>query len=317
MSAAAALHPPPLADWLVGEFISRPGLVLVVGEPGAKKTYAILDMAVCLAMGEAWLERPTSRGGVVWIDEESGAARFLKRLGQVMRAHEAPAGLPFHLSSLSGFDLRDADDIRTLSDKAGERDASLIVIDPLVGAIPGTDENSVFHLAPILRSLRALADRVSAAVVLIHHTNKAGIYRGSSHLRGAVDLMVQVRGKAHTPLIEFETLKTRDIPPQHFAAEIHFEPPEEHTMRVWLTPADLAQARLAVHSERPLSAAAQHVLDYLGEQGPSPTAKITSSAQSCTPEQARSAIYQLKKMGIIERVDDGGVGMAATYGLIE
>jgi hypothetical protein len=316
MSAASALHPPPLGDWLLGGLLSRPGLAMVVGEAGSKKTYAVLDLAVCLALGEDWLERPTARGGVLWIDEESGAARFLNRLGQVMRAHEAPADLPFHLSSLSGFDLRDADDMKTLTDKAREAAASLIVIDPLVGAIPGADENSVFHLAPVLRSLRTLAGRVDAAVVLIHHTNKAGIYRGSSHLHGAVDLMLQVRSKTHTPFIEFQTLKTRDIPLQHFAAQAHFDPPGEDPKRVWLSPADLAQARLAVHSEQPLSPASQHVLDYLEAHGPSPTPEITASAQSCTPQQARSAIYQLRKMGVIERVDDGKAGVPATYGLI-
>jgi hypothetical protein len=273
-------------------------------------------MAVCLALGEEWLDRPTSEGSVLWIDEESGAVRFLNRLGQVMRAHGAPADLPFQLSSLSGFDLQDSHDIKTITEKAKDCYASLIVIDSLVGAIPGADENSVFHLAPILRSLRTLAGKVGAAVVIIHHTNKAGIYRGSSHLRGAVDLMLKVHSKTHPPFIEFETLKTRDIPLQHFAAEIHFDPPKENTQRVWLSPTDLAQARLAVHSSQPLSSAARHILDYLGKHGPSPIKKITQSAQSCTPDQARNALYQLKKMGIIERVDEGKAGVPAMYGLI-
>ncbi|KPK22591.1 MAG: hypothetical protein AMK69_19495 [Nitrospira bacterium SG8_3] len=128
--------------------------------------------------------------------------------------------------------------------------------------------------------------------------------------------MLQVHSKTHTPFIDFRTLKTRDIPHQHFAAEIHFEPPHEDTQRVWLTPADLAQARLAFHTDQPLSPAAQHILDYLKAHGPSPTKALTRSADTCTPEQVRSAVYRLVRIGIIERTNEGSKGTPAIYGLV-
>jgi hypothetical protein len=158
---------------------------------------------------------------------------------------------------------------------------------------------------------------LDAAVILIHHTNKSGIYRGSTHLRGAVDLLLMVHSRRDTPLIEFQTIKTRDIAHQSFAAQIHFDPPHNAPERVWLTPAGLPETRLAVRTGQSPSPAAQHILDYLHAHGPSPTKKITRTAQTCTPQQARNAIFRLIKFGLIERIDSGGQGRSAHYALVE
>jgi hypothetical protein len=43
----------------------------------------------------------------------------------------------------------------------------------------------------VLGSVRFIRDALGCAVLLVHHANKAGGYRGSSALHGAVDLMVR------------------------------------------------------------------------------------------------------------------------------
>ena len=54
-TAAEALLPQPPIDWIVETLISAGTVSLVYGDPGAKKTYSMLDLAVCVAMGIPWL----------------------------------------------------------------------------------------------------------------------------------------------------------------------------------------------------------------------------------------------------------------------
>lgn len=314
LPASHAFAPRAPRQWLVADLIARPSLNLLVGPAGAKKTYAALDLAVSFARARPWLGRPTQQANVLWVDEESGPNRFLDRLAQLMRAHQAESDLPFHLASLAGFDLRNPADLLTLTAKAHETSASLIVIDPLIGVITGIDENSVYHLAPLFRDLRTLADRANAALLLIHHTNKSGLYRGSTHLRAAVDLMLTAHSAPHTPYIEFQTEKTRDIAPQRFAAQAHFKPPGPDPQRVWFTAANLTTVRRAT---QPLSPALQHVIEYLEKHGPSPTKALTAAPRNCTPAQARRAIFTLLNQGLISRTNPGAQGTLAMYRLVD
>jgi len=52
-----ALRPPPPVDWCVQGLLTQSSLNLLVGAPGAKKTFLAMDMAVCVALGKPWLDR--------------------------------------------------------------------------------------------------------------------------------------------------------------------------------------------------------------------------------------------------------------------
>jgi hypothetical protein len=61
-TAAEALLPQPEIDWLFDDFLARRWISIWFGEPGCKKTWAVLDHSVCLAMGKPWLGfRATAR----------------------------------------------------------------------------------------------------------------------------------------------------------------------------------------------------------------------------------------------------------------
>jgi hypothetical protein len=303
-TAAEALEPQPDTLWLIDGLFSEGSVNLLVGDPGTAKTYSLLDAAVCVAMGLPWLTFATTQTAALVIDEESGPRRIARRLGDCLRGHDGDAETPIYYTTLDRFDLRSGDDIAALRAAIGETDARFVVIDALVDIMPGGDENAVADVQPVFIALRDLADEAGAAIVLIHHNNKAGGYRGSSAMHGAVDTLIGVKKDGDE--IALDTLKRRDGEPFKFAAVGYWEPG-----RFWMVQTEVTE------SPTVLSKSEQYVIRYLTERGASELTEITAHADICSGGSARNAVYALTNKGFTERCDAGGQGTKATYDLTE
>ncbi|MCX6065491.1 MAG: AAA family ATPase, partial [Chloroflexi bacterium] len=209
-SAFDALQPQPPIEWIVDKLFSAGSVSLVVGEAGSKKTWSLIDLAVAIANGETWLHFPTTPGAVLIVDEESGQRRLARRLGDALRGHDAGHATPLYYVSLAAFDFGKADDVNQLHSLITQTGARFVVIDALADVMPGRDENAVQFVQPVFIALRKVAELTQAAIVIIHHSNKAGGYRGSTAIKGAVDLMLQVESQPESPNIDFKTEKARD-----------------------------------------------------------------------------------------------------------
>jgi hypothetical protein len=305
-TAAEALQPQPPIDWIIERLFSAGSVSLVVGDPGAKKTYSMIHAGVCVAAGKSWLDFTTRQCKVLFVDEESGERRMARRLGKVLRGEFADEQTPFEYISLAQLNLRDSGDtalLHTLIDKTG---AEFVILDALADIMPGADENAVKDVHPVFMGLRKIADKTSAAMVIIHHANKAGGYRGSTAISGAVDLLLMVESKNDKPHIEFETAKARDIEPFKFAAEAHFSEGQ-----AWLTPTEPRE------NIAQMGKAQEYVLRYLKENGAAYVTNIMHNADTCTANGARQAVYSLTSTGYTQRVDGGGITEKAQYDLTE
>jgi hypothetical protein len=317
VKACEAFQPRPPTNWLVEGVLSESSLNLLVGEGGSKKTYSMLDLAVCLVTGQPWLGYATRQCPVLWVDEESGPDRMNHRLAQVMRAHEARRDIPLEYLSVCQFNLRQPDDLNLFFQHVFEMGAGLVVVDALADVMPGADENSVKDVVPVFRGLRGVAVSTGAAVLVIHHANKSGGYRGSSHMRGAVELMLMAQSKADSRFIEFQSVKTRDTGSIHFAAQIHFEPEGGEAERVWLSPAGTTEAGVANRAGEPLSDAEKYVMGYLLEFGESERKEIIESTHQFSEGYFKKAFSELTRSGLIRRTNKGGKGIPAVYELTE
>lgn len=303
--AREALEPQPPVDWIIDRLFAAGSVAALVGEGGSKKTWAALDAAVAVAAGARWLDFDTQRGMVLIVDEESGRHRLNRRLADVLHGHGVAGDPAIAYVSLAGFNLwQSPDDALALHDLVRSVSARLVVVDALADVLLGGDENSATDTQKVFHALRVVAEAEQCAVVVIHHSNKAGAYRGSTAIKAAVDLLVNVESKPDDARIDFTIEKSRDGEPFKFAALANFGPGTFN-----LSPA--APTERAEHVSR----AEDYVIRYLSEHGNSSLSDIKARADSCSENAARLAVYSLAERGRIRRVDLGGSGTKALYGL--
>lgn len=163
-----------------------------------------------MANGKDWFNFKTRKTTVLIIDEESGERRLSERLEQGARGELCDETTDIQYVCLANFKLDDPTDSALLQMEIQNRGAGLVIIDALTDILDG-DENSKKDTQPVFSALRKIADITNAAIVIIHHSNKMGGYRGSSAIAGAVDLMIEVKSEEGSRFITFRTTKERDI----------------------------------------------------------------------------------------------------------
>ncbi len=304
--AREALEPQPPIEWIIENLFSAGSVSLVFGEGGSKKTWSVLDAAVAVAQGETWLNFATKQVTVLLIDEESGTRRLNRRLADVMRGHNASADIPIAYTCFAQWNLTQQPDVNEIRNLIIQTGARLVIIDALADVMLGADENSVKEIQPLFMRLRIVADETQSAIVIVHHSNRNGFYRGSSAIRGAVDLMLSVESKPDSDEVKFEMEKTRDVSPQSFSARANFA---EGIFNLSPMPTSATKATR--------TPAEEFVIRFLKANGDSEMSKITGNADCCTAEQARKAVYSLTQKGITERTDKGSQGKKAIYGLVK
>ena len=302
--ADEALDPQPPVEWIVQDIFSAGSLSVIAGDGGSGKTWAMLDCAVAVALGEYWLDRTVQHSAVLWVDEDMGERRVKGRLGDVMRGHNAERGLPLAWLSLARFDLWNEDDVAALQSAILDTAAQLVVIDALVDVMPGRNENDTKDTQPIMMALRKISEDTNSAIVLIHHNNKMGTYRGSTAIKGAIDLMLMIEKKDATLLFKAEKARDVDVELLRFAARCNWGVDTFN-----LSPADGVQARPVFNK------AQSYVLRYLYENSQALMGDIQAHADVCSENAAKLAVYALVQRRLAERVDGGGPGERATYAL--
>lgn len=298
-------------NWLVEGLAPLPSVISLVGAPGTGKSYTGLDLSVCAALGEDWLDFKTQKVKVLLIDEESGTKRLKRRLARVIRGHFAENGLQrgdITCASLSLLNLNDAKEAILLQAKIEEVGAKLVVIDALIDVSGGANENAAEQMHPIFQRLRKIADETECCFIVLHHSNKIGGVRGSIAIPGACDLVLLVEKNNGSNKIVFNADKARDIGEPKFAARLNFSPDQ-----TWLTPDEVEEKAKAL---KPSEA---YVIQYLTEHGATPLSQIAGAADVCEPETAKKAVYSLVAKDMVYRTnpDEFGRGTEAIYAIKE
>ncbi|MEX1247926.1 MAG: AAA family ATPase [Anaerolineales bacterium] len=302
------LSPAPEPKYCVQGLFACPSLNVLVGDPGHKKSFLAIDLGISVAMGKPWLGCTVSQKPVVLVEEESGLLRLWKRLNSAFAAHAATDQTPFHFISAGAYDFRDIAEAQDLIEHARSVGAGLIIIDSLADVMVGGNENSVLSIQPILRHLRAVTIDCGAAVVLVHHTNKSGLFRGSTSISAGVDHMLSVYSPPGQNLIRLTTLKSRDVEPITLHAQVHFEPD-----RFWLTSTDQRFAEDLPAGG--LSPSARRILVFLAEHPRASTPALMQHLNGSSPSAVRKLLYDLMVTGLINRSDGKAQGKLARYEL--
>ncbi len=306
-SAKDALSPQPPINWIVENLIAEGTVSVLFGDAGSKKTYAMIDLAVCVAIGKKWLNFSTKQGSVLYVDEEMGARHISIRISETIRGHGGDENSPFFFTAIENFDLRKSEDKKKFRQLLIETKPQLVIIDALMDVLPGADENSVKDVLPVLKELKRIADLVGIAIIAIHHANKGGNYRGTSAIKGGVDLLLKVESKQGNLMINFDTEKPRLILSTKFSAKavwdegmFYLEPSEE-------------KSGSSIILKKP----EKYVLSYLAYNEPASVGVIKSNAETVSSESARQAVYSLSRRELLIRENSGQQGVSAIYKLTE
>lgn len=302
-NAAEVWNPQPPTEYVIKNLITRGSINMFYGDPGSKKTYSLMHMGVCVATGHEWVGFETTPSRVLLIDEESGKKRVINRLGEIMRGVVVDEDIPFQFVCLAAFKLDNENDQTLLKELITATGTELVIIDALADIMDG-DENCKQDTQPVFNSLKKIAEDTNAAIVVIHHSGKKGDYRGSSAIKGAVDLMIEIRSKDGANTVEFKTKKNRDGEELKFVAAASWV-----DGKFTLT--------LQEHgSFTNINISEDYVTHYLRIHGPSEIDKLKAEADICSARAAGDAVYRLAKRGMIKRANpDAGVGKKAIYTL--
>ena len=172
--------------WLVDHLLTRGGLSLVSGKPGAGKTTFARNMALNVAQGKPWLSRDVAQGHVVYLALEE-QKRQVRHHMQLMGA-KAQDEITFYLGAMHD------DPMAFLARLIAQLTPTLIIIDPVARFLHCKDFNDYSLMSASLDPLIQLAHETGAHICMIHHARKgeAGTdsYLGSTALSGSVDTSI-------------------------------------------------------------------------------------------------------------------------------
>jgi hypothetical protein len=197
LDAVSIFAPLPEPDYLVHGLIRRGSVVLLGGYGSSGKTWIAIDLLLAVGLGCPWLGRfDTKLGRATFLDYESGTYELRRRLDRCARGRGAtePEKALISIGCMPDVYMGQGDFEYRIAALAAERD--LIVIDSLLAASPGVQENeSTMRMG--LDVLRRVAEQTSCTFVVLAHAKKTSgsatkldpreILRGSSAIFDAAD----------------------------------------------------------------------------------------------------------------------------------
>lgn len=214
---AALLSMPP-KQYLIDQVLGAGDVGTLYGQPGSGKTFVIIDMIFAACLGRQWAMRfdVTKRLQVAYCAGEgvSGLPSRFTAAAEFYGVDDLPT-FTFFDATPQLFDTGAHESVDRFILEWKERQAAgqaeqldLLIVDTLHAATVGADENSAQDMGLVLSLAKRATKELGCAVLLVHHSNKAGTgERGSSSLRGAMDVMIEVKQVAGKFAMSCEKLK--------------------------------------------------------------------------------------------------------------
>ena len=177
--------PDPHARRRVRGFVADGTVTVLAADSGVGKS--MFCQALCWAVedGRSVGGLATKRGHALYIDAEMGQKMFARRTWD-MTGGQVP---PYEYADALGADLARWEVIDELKRRIDETRAKLVVLDSLKALTPSKDENSNTDMGPVMQSILRVSRDTEAAVVLIHHNNREGDFRGATVIRDQSDAL--------------------------------------------------------------------------------------------------------------------------------
>ena len=171
--------------FLIPDVLPHPSVVLIHGAGGDGKSMSAWTIAKHVAMGLPFVVRgrlmPVKQGPVLLLNGDQPKQQIQEQLEEI----DMPRSAPIHIQS--NWQLKRQNEFCQLMDTI---QPALVVIDSLIGCSSGDafDENKSSFASPLYWLTKSNGNLFPATTILIiHHSNKTGGFRGTSAIRDAVD----------------------------------------------------------------------------------------------------------------------------------
>lgn len=180
----------PRPQWLVDGIFPQ-GLSVMFGSPKSGKSYLALSMAWSIASGRPWFSRNRDQlpKQVLYLAGEGIGDLRLRAEAMLEHSDIHPGGRLAWWPI--GLQLARESDAARLRLEVERLDAEVIFVDTWARYSGVRDENDAAQTQAALNVLESLC-RDGRSVVVVHHTAKSGVMRGSSALAGAVEAAIRV-----------------------------------------------------------------------------------------------------------------------------
>ena len=175
--------PPPLAPELISGILRQGHKMLLSGPSKAGKSFALIELAICIAEGDFWLMHKCYQGRVLYINLEVDEASCDRRFMEVYRkmGYDRPAPGMLDIWHLRGAALTLDKLVPRLIRRAKDKAYKAIILDPIYKVLTG-DENSASDMAAFCNQFDKLCRQLGCSVIYCHHHSK-----GSQTGKAAMD----------------------------------------------------------------------------------------------------------------------------------
>lgn len=206
----------PAPGFLIDGLIQEESLAFLWGAPSTGKTFLALALALSVTTGHACLERRVLRQGPCIYVLGEGAGHFSRRITAWKTANGVPTDCRAGLSIVGGaINLLNHGEVSRFIEIAKPVKPVLIVFDTLTRMTAGADENAVQDMSRAIKSLDRIRAEVGASILVTTHATKRGQEeRGSSAIRGAADVMFEMKRVGAVLVLRPDKSKDFELPPE-------------------------------------------------------------------------------------------------------
>lgn len=316
-------------DWIWRNYVPAGMLSVLDGDPGLGKSTLTLDIASRITRGDQMPDGTPGREprDVILLSAEDDSARTIRpRLdlagADFGRVHE----LTIDGSGVEAFELVERH-LALLEAAIVEKDALLVVVDPLMAFLPGTvNAHKDQDVRKVLALLKGVAERTGAGILVVRHLNKmAGaspIYRGG----GSIGIIGAARSGlfvAKDPRDEgrrvFGVIKSNiAAKPACLAYRLVSVPGQDHAQIEWDGSTEqgieeLFEAPTSSEDRSALTEAIEFLRNILGD-GPVPVLDVRAEAKE-NGVASRTLDRAKRTLGVVANRDGFGSGSRSVWSL--
>lgn len=214
-------------NYIVEDFLYPETIVMAHGSPACFKSLLYESLGMCVSNGKQWLGFKTKKAPVLYLDGENSDQNIKERLMSFHKGMNLKRNkFPFYI--LKGGVLIDQRKninigfLASLEREIEEKGIKVLIFDTM-HRFAFYDENKSDDINLLYTKVfKPLVEEYKIAIVFLHHSTKAGDYRGSGDFLGSVDVAYKILRKGKTNNFTIINEKCRSGEIENISGEIDF-----------------------------------------------------------------------------------------------